>query len=84
VRGYLVSIDPYQVDRYSGVTNVDAQARDVESGLAYRSIQALALKEHVTQRDASVIGVNRLSHLPEEFYKVLYWDLDLSIEEYLK
>jgi LmbE family N-acetylglucosaminyl deacetylase len=84
VRGYLVSIDPYQADRYSGVTNVDAQARDGESGLAYRSIQALALKEHVTQRDASVIGVNRLSHLPEEFYKVLYWDLDLSIEEYLK
>jgi LmbE family N-acetylglucosaminyl deacetylase len=84
VKGYLVSIDPYQVDRYSGVTNVDARVRDGESGLAYRSIQALALKEHVTQRDASVIGVNRLSHLPQEFYKALYWDLDLSLQEYLR
>jgi len=84
VKGYLVSIDPYQVDRYSGVTEVDAQALDGESGLAYRSIQAIALKEHVTQRDASVIGVSRLSHLPQEFYKTMYWDLDLSLEEYLK
>jgi LmbE family N-acetylglucosaminyl deacetylase len=84
VKGYLVSIDPYQVDRYSGVTNVDARVRDGESGLTYRSIQALALKEHVTQRDASVIGVNRLSNLPREFYKVLYWDLDLSLQEYLR
>jgi len=84
VRGHLVSVDPYQVDRYSGVTNVDAQARDGESGLAYRSIQALALREHVTQRDASVIGVSRLSHLPQEFYKALYWDLELSLDEYLK
>jgi LmbE family N-acetylglucosaminyl deacetylase len=84
VKGHLVSIDPYQVDRYSGVTDVDAQARDGESGLAYRSIQALALKEHVSQRDAAVIGVSRLSHLPQEFYKVLYWELDSSLQEYLK
>jgi hypothetical protein len=79
-----VSIDPYQVDRYSAVTNVDALARDGESGLAYRSIQAIALKEHVTQRDAAVIAVSRLSNLPEEFYKALYWELDLSLAEYLK
>jgi LmbE family N-acetylglucosaminyl deacetylase len=84
VKGHIVSIDPYQVDRYSGVTRVEAQARDEQSGLDYRAIQVLALKEHVTQRDAAVIGVSRLSHLPEEYYKVLYWDLDLSLEEYLK
>ena len=84
VKGYIVSIDPYQVDRYSGVTRVDAQATDGRTGLSYRAIQTLALKEHVTQRDAAVIGVSRLSHLPVEFYKALYWDLDLSLEEYLK
>jgi LmbE family N-acetylglucosaminyl deacetylase len=84
VKGHLVSIDPYQVDRYTGVTRVDAQIRDSESGLAYRTIQALALKEHVTQRDASVIGVSRLSHLPQEFYKTVYWELDESLEDYLK
>ena len=84
VKGYLVSIDPYQVDRYTGVTAVDAQIQDSESGFAYRAIQALALKEHVTQRDASVIGVSRLSHLPQEFYKALFWDLDESFEDYLR
>ena len=84
VKGHIVSIDPHQVDRYSGVTNVDAKATDGQSGLAYRAIQALALKEHVTQRDAAVIAVSRLSHLPEEYYKALYWDLNLSLEEYLK
>ena len=84
LKGHIVSIDPYQVDRYSGVTKVGVQDRDEQSGLSYRAIQALALKEHVTQRDAAVIAVSRLSHLPEEFYKVLYWDLDSSLEEYLK
>jgi len=84
VKGYLVSIDPYQVDRYTGVTAVDAQIQDGESGFAYRAIQALALKEHLTQRDASVIGVSRLSHLPQEYYKALFWDLDASFEDYLK
>ena len=84
IRGHIVSIDPHQVDRYSGVTNVDAQATDGQSGFAYRAIQALALKEHVTQRDAAVIAVSRLSHMSEEFYKAMYWDLDLSLEEYLE
>ncbi|MCK5005971.1 MAG: PIG-L family deacetylase [Spirochaetales bacterium] len=84
VKGHLVSIDPYQADRYTGVTAVDAQIQDGESGFAYRAIQALALNKHVTQRDASVIGVSRLSHLPQEFYKALFWDLDESFEEYLK
>jgi LmbE family N-acetylglucosaminyl deacetylase len=84
VKGYLVSIDPYQVDRYSGVTAVDALMRDEESGLTYRAIQARALREHVTQRDASVIAVSRLSPLPQEFYKALYWNLGGTVEEYLK
>lgn len=84
VKGHLVSIDPYQVDRYSGVTGVDAQVQDSESGFTYRAIQTLALKEHVTQRDASVIGVSRLSNLPQEYYKALYWDLGQSLEQYLK
>jgi LmbE family N-acetylglucosaminyl deacetylase len=84
VKGHLVSIDPYQVDRYTGVTAVDAQVQDSESGFAYKAIQALALKEHVTQRDASVIGVSRLSHLPQEFYKALFWDLEEPLEDYLK
>lgn len=84
LKGHLVSIDPYQVDRYSGVTGFDAQVQDSESGFAYRAIQTLALKEHVTQRDASVIAVSRLSNLPREYYKALHWDLGQSLEQYLE
>ncbi|UCF98583.1 MAG: PIG-L family deacetylase [Spirochaetaceae bacterium] len=84
VNGHLVSVDPYQVERYTDVVALDAQIRDSQSGLSYRAIQALALKEHVTQGDASVIAVSRLSPLPQEFYKILYWNHEESIEEYLR
>ena len=79
-----MSIDPYQVGCYGGVTTVNASQRDEGSGLTYRSIQTLALREHVTQRDASVIGVSRLSPLPQEYYKALCWDLEGSLEGYLR
>jgi LmbE family N-acetylglucosaminyl deacetylase len=84
VKAYLVSVDPYQAGRYEGLTALDAGSRESGSELDYKAIQTLALKEHVTQRDASVIGVSRLSHLSQEFYKVVFWELDESLEEYLK
>jgi LmbE family N-acetylglucosaminyl deacetylase len=84
VKAHLVSIDPYQVDRYSDVTTVDARLQDSQSGFTYRAIQTLALKEHVTQRDAAVIAASRLSQLPNEYYKILFWDLNGSLDDYLK
>jgi LmbE family N-acetylglucosaminyl deacetylase len=83
VKAHLVSIDPYQVDRYTGVTTVDAQLQN-DSGMAYRTIQAMALREHVTQRDAAVVAVGRLSHLSHEYYKALFWNLEETLEDYLK
>jgi hypothetical protein len=84
VKAYLVSVDPYQAGRYQGLTAVDARAPETPSELDYKAIQTLALKEHLTQRDASVIGVSRLSHLSQELYKVVFWELGESLEEYLK
>ena len=84
IKAHIVSVDPHQVDRYTGLTVLDAVQTDDESGLSYRKIQTLALKEHVTQRDAAVIAVNRLSQLSEEYYKTIFWNLDESLEDYLR
>jgi len=84
LKGYLVSVDPYQKDRYSELIGIEALDHDPQSDFPYRSIQASALKEHVTQRDAALIGVSRLSNLPLEYYKVMYWELSGSVQGYLK
>jgi LmbE family N-acetylglucosaminyl deacetylase len=83
VKGHLVSVDPCQQDRYTGLVGVDSRLADPESGLAYRDIQMLALREHISQRDASVIAINRLARYPDELYKVRFWDLSGAVEEYL-
>jgi hypothetical protein len=66
------------------VVPVDALGQDRDSGLTFRALQALALKEHVTQRDAAPIGVTRLARQPSELYQVLFWELPGSPQQYLK
>ena len=39
--------------------------------------------EHITQRDASAIGVENLSNFDNEYYRVMNWRFDSSLEEYL-
>ena len=81
--GRLVSIDPMQKALYPDAVGVNAVGIDSKCGLSYRAIQAAALAEHQTQRDASVIGVENLSGFDGEYYRMLSWDLPLSIETYL-
>ena len=81
--GRLVSIDPLQKQLYDDTVGVPGASVKVEDGYNYRAIQAAALKQHITQRDASVIGVENLSNFSNEFYRVLSWDIELSLEAYL-
>jgi LmbE family N-acetylglucosaminyl deacetylase len=81
--GRLVSIDPMQKALYPDAVGINAVGIDSTCGLTYRAIQAAALAEHQTQRDASVIGVENLSGFNSEYYRMLSWDLPLSIETYL-
>lgn len=84
LRGRLVSIDALQKHRYDDeLAGINAMLIDSVSQLAFRTIQAEALKQHITQRDASEIGVENLSNYDKEYYKVLRWELRESIEEYL-
>ena len=83
-KGRLLSVDPLQKALYPDAQGIDATGADESGGLCYRTIQALALGEHHTQRDASVVGLENLSGFDREYYHVFAWNLPLSIEEYLK
>ena len=84
VRAHLVSVGPLQREAYSETVSVDALARDPGSGLSHRAIQALALQQHATQADASVIGLRRLGPLPSEYYHAVLWSLPSSLEQWLE
>jgi hypothetical protein len=62
---------------------IEAWSTDPASGLTFREIQALALQQHVSQRDASLLGLKRLPGLPKEYYRVLDWEPGLSFQEFL-
>jgi LmbE family N-acetylglucosaminyl deacetylase len=83
VRAHITSVDPLQRGVYPDRSAVNAMLKDAETGLTYRDIQAQALLEHRTQRDASVIGVEVLKNFRSEFYHVRFWNLDGDIESYL-
>ena len=81
--GRLVSVDPLQKALYSGAVGIYAAGIDTKCGLSYRAVQAAALAAHHTQRDSSVVGVENLSGFENEYYKIVSWELAVSIESYL-
>jgi len=83
VRAHLVSVDPFQRGKYSECVEVSGSERDPRSSMTHRAIQALALQQHVSQADASVIGLKRLPPLSSEYYHVLRWEMGESLQEWL-
>ena len=63
---------------------MDMMETDMQSGLTYREIQCNALKEYRTQGDASLIGVELLPNFRWERYYPVFWNLNVSLEEYIK
>lgn len=82
VRAHLITVDPMLTSRYKGVFGVNVMALAPRSGLTYRTIQVAALKEHATQRDASVIAVEVLPNFAEEYYVARSWNLAVSPSRY--
>ncbi len=82
VGAHLIGIDPMLTGQYQNVFGVNVMAVDPQSGLTYRAIQVGALKEHVTQRDASVIGVEVVPNFADEYYVARFWNLPTPISEY--
>lgn len=71
----MVSVDPFQRRHYPATVAIPRTA----AGRDLRDIQRAALSQHHTQADASVIGIQRLVDLPEEYYMPIYWDVPESL-----
>ena len=85
VKGFLVSVDPFQKrSLHPRLVSVDCMEKDSETGLTYREIQSVALKEHRTQGDASLIGVELLPNFRWEQYHPVFWELGVSLEQYIR
>ncbi|NOY08669.1 MAG: VWA domain-containing protein [Spirochaetes bacterium] len=84
IKGYIVSVDPLQREVYPGKIRINAMKIDQDLDVPYRIIQRAALKQHITQRDASVIGVEILPDFKYEYYFPEKWKLPVSLENYVK
>jgi LmbE family N-acetylglucosaminyl deacetylase len=73
VRAHLAPIDPLQTDVYTDVLAFDAWERPGDAALRYRDVQLAALREHRSQRDASVIGIEVRQGLRYEYYRAIRW-----------
>ncbi len=82
-KGYIVSVDPLQRSKYSYVITLNAMATDERNNYSYREIQELALLQHVTQRDASIIGVEILPNFEKEYYHPVKWEIEDTLENYI-
>jgi LmbE family N-acetylglucosaminyl deacetylase len=81
--GYLVSVDPFQGPLYGDLLRLDLMGKDPASGLSYREVQMAALKEHLTQADASLLGVEFLPNFRYEQYHPVYWNLPSTLPDLL-
>ena len=68
VLAHLRSVDPRYVATYGSLDRIDAMERDPRTDRRYREVQVLALREHVTQRDATAIGVESVTSHRWEYY----------------
>ncbi len=83
LRGHLASVDPRFLDEYPDAIRINVNNVDPETGLTYRQIQVEALKQHITQRDAAVIEVDRRQDKQFEYYQVEYLRERISLEDIL-
>lgn len=79
IRAHLTPVDPLQTDAYRDVLAFDAWERPADGTFRYRDVQLAALREHRSQRDASVIGIEVRQGLRYEYYRAVRWTLRSEI-----
>lgn len=88
VRGYLVAVNPQHRPLYQSLVAVPAGPAGVREaragGTVLRELQLAALRQHVTQLDASVLGVATRSARAKETYAPLAWRFDRSLFSWLQ
>ena len=82
--GHLVSIDPRFAHLFEKAFGLDVSGLDPSTGLTYREIQIEALKQHITQRDATIIAVDAVADLPHEYYLTKKWRSPITLDRFLQ
>jgi len=78
------SVDPRFLGSYVGAEGIDGLERRGDTGLTLRALQVRALKEHRTQRDATLIAVENLTSVRREYYVATFWGEQLTLERFLR
>lgn len=74
VQAHLMPIDPLQRHHYEQVLTLPAWTNHPVSGVPYRVLQVLALSEHLTQRDAAVVGIETRLGIRNDYIAIGYWN----------
>jgi hypothetical protein len=68
---------------YSDVQPLDALERPRGGAPTYRAVQVRALKEHITQRDATLVAVENLTSQRWEYYVATFWQDPAPLDRFL-
>lgn len=78
------SVDPRFRDTYDDVQALDSLEHPGGGELTYRGLQVRALKEHRTQRDATVVALETLTSQRWEYYVTTFWGEALPLDRFLR
>ncbi|MFO7849357.1 MAG: PIG-L family deacetylase [Spirochaetia bacterium] len=81
VKGHLIAGDHLKEEQDRAVECISG-IQFAEEGLSPMSIKSQALQQYHTQKDASIIALERTLELKQECYKIGFWDHSTRIEEY--
>jgi len=84
ILAHLRCVDPRFLDAYDGEEGIDALETITDRGMTLRAVQVAALKEHQTQRDATVIAVENVSSQRREYYVTTFQRDPLPLDRFLR
>ena len=86
IKGHLVPVDAMENTmgdtHYPAVVGISL-TESPETGFSARIIKAQALRQHRTQRDASIIALAHTLDVLHEYYSIKFWNYPVTVEEYL-
>lgn len=86
IKGHLVPVDAMENTigdtHYPAVVGI-SMMETATPGISPRIIKAQALRQHRTQRDASIIALAHTLDVLHEYYSIKFWNYPMTVEEYL-
>jgi LmbE family N-acetylglucosaminyl deacetylase len=83
LKGFLQTVDPLQARAGRPLVRVPETVPGPDGPVSLRALQAAALSRHETQRDATVVAVERLVGYEAELYRPVFWEVGRTVVAYL-